>query len=156
VLEIAEDLDGSLRTSKIRKIAGDLDGSLRISKIWKIAEDLDGSLGISKTWKIAEDLDGSLRISKIYEIAEDLDGSLRTSKICEIAEDLDDALSAIYAILYAVSLYLLVLKAHVGLSFPSGQLLRRLILQGFFALRVLVTQALRQTQLCALNNKLQL
>jgi hypothetical protein len=53
VLEIAEDLDGSLRTLEIRKTAEDLDGSLRISKIWKIAEDLDGSLRTSKIWEIA-------------------------------------------------------------------------------------------------------
>jgi len=60
VLEIAEDLDGSLRISKIRKIAEDLDGSLRTSKIRKIAEDLDGSLRISKIRKIDEDLDDAL------------------------------------------------------------------------------------------------
>jgi hypothetical protein len=43
VLEIAEDLDGSLRTSKTRKIAKDIVGSLRTSEIREIAGDLDGT-----------------------------------------------------------------------------------------------------------------
>jgi hypothetical protein len=58
VLEIAEDLDGSLRTSNIREIAEDLDGSLRTS-----GGDM-GDRGGSR-WT-AEDLEDT--VSTIYAI----------------------------------------------------------------------------------------